>query len=262
MRKKVLKVLLGVVMVCILLVLINFIPTIQLKTKGMKCLEGNWIRVYYEEEEEAARDVFAFAEENTAVIAEKLGFTDNPDVNVYIYDKQSIMQTKKYGLLGPALGFDWYIGDNIKTDVILTSPANPGKEHNYEDVKNAVTHEIVHAYISVINPDIHLWLTEGMALYLANGAPFHKEYLSRITLPTFEETCSRNPVVFENCGGYMLSHIYIEFLDKRYGWDKVMELIKTEDYQAVFGKSQKELYKEWVEYLYHYGQADILSYKC
>lgn len=65
------------------------------------------------------------------------------------------------------LNLNWYIGDNIGTDVILTSPANPGEVHDYDNNKYAVLHEIVHAYISVINKDIDLLLTEGVALYLS-----------------------------------------------------------------------------------------------
>ena len=254
MRKKVCKGLLVVVILCVLLVCINFVPTINRKTKNMQCIKGNWIDVYYETEEAAAEDVFAFADANTETIAQKLGFTQKQDVTVHIYDSQEKMQTKKYGFIGPVLGLDWYIGDNIGTDVILTSPANPGEYHDYETVKNAVTHEIVHAYVSVLNPNIHLWLTEGMALYLANGEPFYKEYLSTMTLPTYEETCTRNPIEFSNCGGYMLAHIYIEYLNQQYGWDKVLELIKTEDYEACFEKTQEEIYAEWVAYLYHYYQ--------
>ena len=254
MRKKALKVLLGLVIICLLLVCINFIPVFNLKTKGMQCLEGNWINVYYEKEEAAAKDVFAFADANTEAIAKKLGFVEKPDVTIHIYDSQSTMQMKKYGFIGPALGLDWYIGDNIRTDVILTSPANPGDYHDYESVKNAVMHEVVHAYVSVMNPDIHLWLTEGMALYLANGEPFYKRYLSTMTLPTYEETCTRNPIEFSDCGGYMLAHIYIEYLDKQYGWDKVLELIRTEDYEACLGRTQKAVYDEWITYLYNYEQ--------
>ena len=69
------------------------------------------------------------------------------------------MGNRKYAksrTIGPVLGLDWYIGDNIGTDVILTSSANPGKVHDYDNNKYAVLHEIVHAYINVKNPDIHL----------------------------------------------------------------------------------------------------------
>lgn len=162
------------------------------------------------------------------------------------------MQQKKYGLIGPLLGLDWYIGDNIGTDVILTSPANPGKVHSYDNNKYAVLHEIVHAYISVINPHIQLWLTEGCALYLTNGEKFDPDCLAYMYMPTYEDTLTQNPVTFSNCGGYSFAHTYIQYLEEAYGWEYVLQLLCTEDYESVFGKSAREIYEEWVIYISNY----------
>lgn len=238
----------------LLLGLVNFIPAFYLKTPGMSVLEGKWVNVYYETEREAAEDVFQYADAQTEWIAKKLGFSEKQNVNIYIYDSQSTMQRKKYGLIGPLLGLDWYIGDNIGTNVILTSPANPGKVHDYDNNKYAVLHEIVHAYISVMNPDIHLWLTEGTALYLSNGEEFYKDYLNETAIPAYKDTCTRNPIAFSDFGGYLFSGTYIEFIDATYGWDKVLKLIATEDYEECFGKSGEELYGEWVLFIENYYQ--------
>lgn len=240
--------------VLVLITAVNFVPTISLKTSEMTTLDGNWIDVYYETEEAAAKDVFAYADAEAALIAEKLGFSEAPDVNVYIYDSQSTMQTKKYGLIVPILGLDWYIGDNIGTDVILTSPANPGEAHTYDNNKHAVLHEIVHAYVSVMNEDVDLWLTEGCALYLTNGTPFYREYIEQLGVPTYRETCSNSPLTFADCGGYTYAHTYIEYIDTTYGWDAVLELIESEDYEAVLGKSREDIYEEWVTYIKGYPQ--------
>lgn len=250
--KKTLKVVVGIFLIILLLILINAIPTAYLKTSSMSVYSGEWIDVYYEKEEAAAADVLAYADRETQTVALKLGFEEKQDVRVFIYDSQKTMQEKKYGFIGPMLGLDWYIGDNIGTDVILTSPANPGPVHTYEDNKYAVLHEIVHSYISVMNPKIHLWLTEGCALYLANGSAFSKDYLETMSIPSYEDTLTRNPIRFADCGGYTFAHTYIEYIDLTYGWDKVVELIKTEDYKKVLGKTQREIYDEWVEYIIHY----------
>lgn len=252
MKKKWMKSILVVTGGFAALVIVNFIPTLSLITSGMSKLSGDWVDVYYETEAEAAVDVFECAEQETEKIAKKLGFAQAPDVNVYIYDSQQTMQTKKYGFLASALGLDWYIGDNIGTDVILTSPANPGKMHTYENNKNAVIHEIVHAYISARNKDIALWLTEGVALYLTNGEPFDSAYIEQLGIPTYKETCSDNPLTFADCGGYTYAHTYIEYLDKTYGWNAVLKLLGTEAYEEVFGKSREKVYAEWVEYIKNY----------
>lgn len=252
MKKKWLKSILIVTGSLAALGIINFIPTLSLETSGMRKLSGEWVDVYYETEAEAAGDVFEYVEQETETIAKKLGFAQAPDVNVYIYDSQSTMQTKKYGFLAPVLGLDWYIGDNIGTDVILTSPANPGKVHSYENNKGAVLHEIVHAYVSVKNKDVALWLTEGCALYLTNGKPLDRADIKQLGIPSYKETCSDNPLIFADCGGYTYAHTYIEYLEKTYGWNAVLELLETETYEAVFGKSRQEIYKEWVEYVENY----------
>ena len=103
-KKIALRIVIGIAIFLALAVFVNFIPVFSLKTAGMKQFSGNWINVYYETEEAAARDVFEYADGETAAIAEKLGFTEKQDINVYIYDNQSTMQTKKYGLIAPLLG--------------------------------------------------------------------------------------------------------------------------------------------------------------
>ncbi len=251
-KKFALKISLGIVIFLMVAIIINFIPAYNLKTSDMKMLSGDWVNVYYESEEIAATDVFKYADEATSSIVQKLGFSEKKNVNVYIYDHQNAMQTKKYGFIAPLLNLDWYIGDNIGTNIILTSPANPGEVHDYDNNKYAVLHEIVHAYISVTNKNIDLWLTEGMALYLSNGEPFYKEYIDYNGIPTYKETCSNNPLTFSDCGGYTFAHTYIEFLDLTYGWEKVLSLIETEDYDECFGKSREEIYDEWVNYISDY----------
>lgn len=253
-KRKFVKVIMGVVVVLLIMVIINFIPTWNMRTKHMSVLEGKWLNVYYETEKDAAQDVFELADAKAEEITKKLGFQTKQDVAIYIYDSQSTMQTKKYGYFAPLLGLDWYIGDNIDTDVILTSPAHPGKAHDYDDNKNAALHEMVHAYVSIINPHIRLWLTEGMALYLTNGYPFYKDYLNDMKIPSYSDMKTSNPVKFAKIGGYNFANTYIEYLDKTYGWDKVLDLIRTQKYQQVFGKTETEIYTEWVYFLENYYQ--------
>lgn len=253
-KGKIIRIIVGIFLAVFVLVGINFIPTWNLKTANMKVIKGKWIDVYYETEKEAALDVFELADGTAKELVSKLDISEKPSVNIYIYDNQKTMQQKKYGLIGPLLSLDWYIGDNIGTNVILTSPANPGPVHDYDDNKQAVLHEMTHAYITVINPKIQLWLTEGTALYLGNGYEFYREYLDNMSIPSFQDIKTSNPIKFANICGYDFSTTYIEYLDKTYGWDKVIDILTTEDYDATFGKSEKEIYEEWVNFIKNYEQ--------
>ncbi|MDR0916546.1 MAG: hypothetical protein LBN02_05085 [Oscillospiraceae bacterium] len=233
----------------LLILIASLITTLRLKTRGMTVLSGDSVNVWFESEKSAAEDVFRLSNERAPEILRKLGFLQKQKVDIFIYDRQYTMQTRKYGLIVPLFGLDWYIGDNIRTNVILTSPANPGKLHDYDNNKNAAIHEMVHAYISKMNPRVKLWLTEGVALYLTNGEPLSGDYLKRASVPTYSDTQSSNPIRFAKAGGYACAHTYIEYLDRTYGWDAVLALLRTEDYAKIFGKSRRDIYHEWTRYV-------------
>lgn len=237
-----------------LIILINFIPTFTRETSGMTKLPANGFNLYYETEADAAYDLFALANIEFSRIANDLGVVPDGDINIYVYDKQNTMQQRKYGYITPLLGLDWYIGDNIGTDVILTSPANPGESHDYDSVKFALPHELVHAYLSSMNFEISLWLNEGIALYLTNGEPFYKEYLDYMPIPTYAQTRANNPIQFSNIGGYDFAATYVEYIVETYGWDALSGLIVNENYEANLGKSQREIYDEWVNFIENYYQ--------
>lgn len=237
-----------------LLVAINFIPVVFLKTIGMNKLTGTYITVYYEKEEAAARDVFERANAESQRVAEKLGFHSPEPIRMYIFDKQSTFKTKKYGYVALLLNLDWYIGDNRKTNVLLTSPANPGKVHHYEEVKEASIHEMVHAYNSLLNQDMPLWVNEGTALYLSNGAPRQDLYSTSYYVPSVKQTRTSSPVEFADMGGYEFAHTYIEYLDKTYGWEKVLLFLKEGSFEGAFGVGEESVHDAWVEFLkQHYS---------
>lgn len=247
-KEKVLFIILAVVLFLIIAAAASFIPTLWLKESGMKELRGEWVTLYYGAEKSAAEDVYNTAEQRAKQLAEKLGFSQKQDINIYVYDSQFTFQTKKYGLIGAMLGLDWYIGDNRGTNVLLTSPANPGKAHSYDDCKNAVLHEMVHAYNYVINRDMPLWLNEGVALYLSNGNPPEDLY-NTSNVPSFEDIQTKDPIKFSNMGGYDFACTYVEYLEKTYGWDKVLKHMQTLDTMQAYGTSELDIYNGWLKFL-------------
>lgn len=234
-----------------LLLTLNFIPTLTRKTGAMQVIEGSNVDVYYESEASAAKDIFEAADARAGALAHLLGANDSKKIKIYIYDRQSTMQQKKYGLIGAALGLDWYIGDNIKSDVILTSPANPGKLHDSEDVKKAALHEIVHAYNFLINKDMTYWVDNGLAGYLSGQKPAYP-MCTYSPIPTLEETRVNGlfaPIKFANYGGYEYSYAYIEYLANTYSWEKVRYFAKSGDYVGEFGLSEGQVYDGFTAYV-------------
>lgn len=90
-------------------------------------------------------------------------------------------------------------------------------------------------------------------LYIPNGNYVSDpDYLEYMAIPSYEDTLTRNLIRFSECGGYTFAHTYIEFLDETYVWEYVLQLIQTEDYESVFGKTDREIYEEWVTYIKNY----------
>ena len=147
------------------------------------------------------------------------------------------------------LNLDWYIGDNEGTNVLLTSPANPGKAHDYDSVKSASIHEMVHAYNAILNKDMPLWVNEGIALYLSNGDPRVDLYSTSHSIPSLEQTHISNPIEFSNIRGYDFAYTYIEYLDAVYGWENVLTFAGTKDFMKAFGKDESAIYDGWIKFL-------------
>jgi hypothetical protein len=249
-KKRILMIILFSIGGLIVLFASAFIPTLSLRTSGMETIEGEYVTVYYETEEAAAKDVFELADAESARIAKALGFDAPQDINIYIYDQQSTFQTKKYGLIALLLDLDWYIGDNRGTNVLLTSPANPGKVHDYENIKQISIHEMVHAYNSILNKNMQLWINEGLAGYLSGQHPHLSLSQQWWPIPAIHEMRTSNPVSFSNMGGYPFSYTYVEYLNDTFGWESMISLATTNDFVTAFGKDENEIYDGWIEFLY------------
>jgi len=234
-----------------LLALVNFFPTFSLKTPGMQAFSGQYVTVFYETEQAAAEDVFSLAEARGGELAGLLGLQQTRPVEIFIYDQQSVMQTKKYGFVAPLLKLDWYIGDNVGVRVLLTSPANPGPAHTYEDNRTAALHELVHAYNSLLNPKMTYWVDNGLAGYLSGQKPSYP-VATYSPLPTLEQTRVAGPlapVTFANFSGYEYSYTYVEYLANTYGWDAVKSFAKSGEYLTAFGAGEETIFDAWAVFV-------------
>lgn len=223
---------------------VNFIPAFSLRAAGMTPLPSDHFTIYYEaQDEDAAKDIAQRLIDGYDVVAKAIALNPQYKTEIYIYKNLAELHRKKYGLVGAIFGPEWYIGDNVTNKVLLVSPKAPGKAHNYESVANAALHEYVHTLMWSVNPKLNKFLNEGMAGYLSNNT---KPNYKLNNIPSFKDTKISNPIAFGNKGLYPVSYTYIEYLDKTYGMEKIMQLVKTENYNSVFSKSEQEIYDDWI----------------
>ncbi|MBN1055604.1 hypothetical protein DVW05_09640 [Clostridium botulinum] len=245
--KTLLKCFLGLLVGLIIIILLNFIPTLNLKTKDMIIIEKDHFIIYYEKNDKnAATDISNRLGKGYNLVSNSIKISPDYKTDVYIYKNLDEFHMKKYGFWGRFFGPEWYIGDNIKNKVIIVSPNSPGKQHNYDEVADAALHEYIHTLMWSINPKVSKFLNEGMAGYISgNAKPVHKI----TSAPSYEDTKVTDPVTFGNHGMYSFSYTYIEYLDKTYGMEKVLELVKDNNYEQTFEKTEKEIFDEWIKFL-------------
>ncbi len=158
---------------------------------------------------------------------------------------------------------DYISAGTIGRSIYLVSPLNPGPVRTYDHMVHSSTmHEFAHVVINEITnsntwpTDVPRWLNEGVASY-EGGPPMPMEIMRQQVsirvkqdkVPTFDNLASYGQD-FITTGGYFFTLPAGSYFIETYGFEKVKQLILSPaDYQGIFGKSEQELWNEWVEYL-------------
>ncbi|MBG9982955.1 hypothetical protein HZY86_07655 [Aerococcaceae bacterium DSM 111020] len=249
--KKFLKILGGILLVIIVLFVINFWPQFTFNEDSMNQMESDNFTLYYQKEEAAAQDAFDLVEAEGGRILESLDLEDPEPVNIYLWDNQQAFQRYSLGNIGQLFGQPWMIGGAHGNRLSMVSPADaPLGQHDYESIKQTILHELVHAYLSQINPNLDLWANEGTAVYLAQQlADLQPSNLADYSIPSLEDLSVSNGMKFAEMGGYSYANLYVSYLVDNYGWESWRDYLYQGNYEASFGKPQSDLYQEWLTYL-------------
>lgn len=155
-------------------------------------------------------------------------FTQNPPNFILLPDRNS------FDTLTGSKTEDWVVGLTLKGNVYLLDQEHYEKEssHKYSEEKYLALakHELVHCFTNVVASGCQkpVWLIEGISIYLSGQNKFKK---TPQVFNTFIE--------FYNKGGagvYAESGFVVELLVKKYGKDRLIELLR----RASEAKSQKE----------------------
>lgn len=240
--------------ICILLILviIQTMPVIMLKPFGALEQKGNYVIVYYQaEDKKGAEEVFDYLEKKAGQIRLKLELTNPKQTEGYLYYAQKSLWIRKYGLITLLVAPDWYIGDNKGEKILLVSPYArlKGNDNDHDSILEAATHELVHTINFQLNPKLSYWLDNGVATFLSGQSP-PSGFVRDIPIPSLAEMKSEDEKQFGNIGGYQYSYTYIDFINSRYGWQSVLDLVNGQkSYEQIFDKSEQDIYQEWTVYL-------------
>jgi hypothetical protein len=212
---------------------------------GMHAFETSHFRIYFSALEDGTKSDIGNALEGAYPGLQRFFMTaPGPKAVVVVYPGVADFQRAYLGHILSVFYGDWAAGAAHGDMVLAASPENPGSEHTYADMLDILVHEHVHTLIRRLNDMPNVWLDEGLAVYLAGQESRLPE-----TLPGFETMQKDDLGVFLDHDGYAVGYAYMAYLDAVYGNEKIIQLIRTNDYPSAFGKSAFEIYTEWVRYM-------------
>jgi hypothetical protein len=203
--------------------------------------ETEHFTVYYESlDQGTVRDIEQKLETNYPAAQKFFGLDQSQKGKVVVYQDVERFQRAYLGFILSLFYGDWASGAAYQDMILVTSPENPGSQHTYADTLEIIVHEYVHTLVFQLNEMPKIWLDEGVATYLAG----QKSQLPD-KIPTFEALQTDDMGTFLDNDGYAFSYVYVEYLERNYGSEKIVRLITTNDYEEVFGKSAQEIYDGW-----------------
>ena len=217
------------------------------------CESSHFIAEYHESERTCVEEVLNLLEERYSDITEKTGRELKQKTTVKICSDRAELNLA----LGIGDAPEWIRGGIAAGKTVIASPLNPPPGSNYEQVINTVVHEFTHVLIKEINPHIPRWLDEGIASY--EGKDNHEAWIRN----TVSEGLKNNRVPaladldtgadfqeFFRRDGYQYSYTVVEYVTARYGYGKLMELVRRpEKLEETFQMTEEEFYRSWAAYL-------------
>lgn len=155
----------------------------------------------------------------------------------------------------------WEVGNTNcpKNEICLLSPLIFEEEstHKKGDFPRVLTHELAHLFTHRLYPfyEPH-WLREGLAYFIAGqGKPDFKQRVRLLIsngdfLSKIDTTKSWRENLY--CGAYKLSFLWVSFLIKKFGKEKMLELLRRINFpyeSAKFDEVFEQLYQQNPDFL-------------
>jgi hypothetical protein len=160
---------------------------------------------------------------------------------------------------------DNYDGQSVKNAIYVLIPKTwqvlPDTVFPPERTRMLLAHEMTHSFVYHLNPKISGWLTEGIALYeqtpvfnetirKAGFISWIESDINKGLIPKFSELFNgkkiTDPLITKD---YVFAGSFIDFTTMKYGYNVLIEFIKSLDFTKSFGKTESEIQDEWIRFL-------------
>jgi len=241
---------LTIIFTIILILVIQTLPVFLLKPIGVKELKDTEVNVYYQpSDDKGATEIFDLVKKDLGQVKEKMRFIQNKPLDIYVYKTQFSLFIREAGFITFLFAPRWFIGDSENGIIRMLSPYGQAQGHTHDTILNGVLHEVVHSINYYKNPKISYFWDNGLATYLSKQIPKSND-IKYEKAPSINQIQTNNGLEFGAYNGYAYSYSYIDYLEKTYGWNKVVDYSEgNKSYEQVFEKTEKEIYNNWKESL-------------
>lgn len=207
----------------------------------------------------AIEDTITTLEENYDRVVSDLRTELNKKTDVVFYPTEEWFFKAAKGTNSSVVEENLY-GFWHKGTIHLLSPSILTVENNI--IPNMAIHEFIHAVTFELNPDPEKegyintqaprYLLEGIATYESGVMSYNfmeaGKAIRENNFPTIEEleTLSHHNT---NYNIYTYGGLFCEYIVKQYGWDKMVEILKTFDVESALGKNKDDIRSDWIEFI-------------
>lgn len=206
-----------------------------------------------EGDQRAVQDVAEALQEQALQINRALADDHRDPITVEIFPDQGSLD--HYGMNPEMQGYYAYSGDR---HIQMVSPRNPTAqlEGDYSQRVSIAVHEYVHLVNNAINPNMPVWLNEGVAVYM--GPHDLYTYVCQNTFP-FEQIPSFREMEksYESVSAAdLFAYALVDFVAHAYGQEKLNLLIRDPDkFEDILGDPRSTFEQKWREHMnLHYNK--------
>jgi hypothetical protein len=206
-----------------------------------------------EGDQQAVQDVAEALQEQAFQVNRVFDYDYRDPITVEIFPDQDSLD--HHGMNPEMQGYYAYSGDRR---IQMVSPRNPTpqSEVDYSQRVLIAVHEYVHLVNNAINPNMPLWLNEGIAVYM--GPHDLYTYVCQNMFP-FEQIPSLTEM--ENSwdsvsAADLFAYALVDFIAHEYGQEKLNLLIRNPDkFEDILGDTRSKFEQHWREYMnLHYSK--------
>lgn len=224
--------------------------------------------VAYSGEDDVAltETLLAVLEKDYRRLAERYNAGPKPRVVIHVFTSNLLYNMAAGNPFPLPRGAGGYAGRSAGNEVYVLVPANwqplPDSAFPPERTRTLCAHEMAHAFVHELNPAVKGWVTEGVATYeqscvfndairKAGFTGWIEKEVRQGSVPRFARLFDGTTKITDQAitHDYVFAGTFVDYAVARHGYPALTAFIKTSDFERSFGRSEDEIWADWVRYL-------------